>query len=126
MYQVQFDLGDSAAYNPTVAAGLEVSAAGKFEDVTYTGPSLTGDESGYQTKTFTFTATGDTTTLEFLGNQGQQYIGLDNVTVTDLTVPISTAPEPSTWAMMIAGFATIGAALRFGRRRGAAESRSYA
>ena len=32
---------------------------------------------------------------------------------------ISAAPEPSTWALMIAGFGMIGATLRFGRRRAA-------
>ena len=33
------------------------------------------------------------------------------------TPPVSGAPEPSTWALMIAGVGLIGSALRFGRRR---------
>ena len=32
--------------------------------------------------------------------------------------PVSAAPEPSTWALMIAGVGLAGAALRFGRRTG--------
>ena len=34
------------------------------------------------------------------------------------TLTISAAPEPTTWALMIAGVGMIGAALRFGRRSG--------
>ena len=37
-----------------------------------------------------------------------------------VTVTVSAAPEPSTWALMIAGVATVGGMLRFGRRRSGA------
>ena len=93
------------------------------------------------------TLTFDGTPLEFAGSMfGNQYYGLGPVAVSageqaltidgsftptaayssgsyDGTVEftaVSAAPEPSTWALMIAGVAMIGAMLRYGRRGGLA------
>lgn len=60
------------------------------------------------------------TVLTFIGFQGTDNNGLDNVSVVSqslLPVP-SAVPEPAAWALMLASFAGIGALLR-GKRRGA-------
>ena len=69
-------------------------------------------------ESMTFTATGATTTLTLQGSAGFNYIGLDNV-VVDLASaapgsvdPVAAIPEPSTWALMLAGLATFGGAAR--------------
>jgi len=55
----------------------------------------------------TFTADSDLTLLKFIDTQGAFNAGiyLDDVSVTPLTAAV---PEPSTWAMMLLGFAGIG------------------
>ena len=59
---------------------------------------------------FTFAPTGNSTTISFFGDATQVFdderFGIDNVKVT------AAIPEPATWAMMILGFGTAGAALR--------------
>jgi hypothetical protein len=64
-----------------------------------------GDQNIYSPFSMTFTATGSTTAISFAGLTGNQYIGLDNVSVEGITAAI---PEPSTWAMMILGFGGVG------------------
>lgn len=61
----------------------------------------------YSLKNFTFTASGDTTTLRFSSadNAGAFGAVLDNVSV-------SAVPEPATWAMMLVGFGVVGASMR--------------
>jgi hypothetical protein len=62
---------------------------------------------------FTFAPTGASTTIRFFGDATQvvadERFGIDNVVV------LGAVPEPASWAMMILGFGTAGAALR--RRR---------
>jgi hypothetical protein len=55
----------------------------------------------------TFTANSNSTLLSFIDTQGAFNAGiyLDDVSVTPLTAGV---PEPSTWAMMILGFVSIG------------------
>jgi hypothetical protein len=62
----------------------------------------------------TFTATSGSTTIAFLNGTpvGDNYAGLDNVSV-------SPVPEPATWAMMLVGVFGVGL---MGRRRQAASS----
>lgn len=57
---------------------------------------------GYTLETFTATATGTFTVLQFDGREVPAWYDLDNVSVT------SSIPEASTWAMMLAGFAGLG------------------
>ncbi len=53
--------------------------------------------------------------LQYVENgQSEDATGLGNSTFASA---VSAAPEPSTWALMIAGVAMIGGMLRFGRRR---------
>jgi hypothetical protein len=55
----------------------------------------------------------DGSSLYFQASIGETAIGLDG---TSITVS-SGVPEPSTWAMMIAGFGIVGAMSMFGQRR---------
>ena len=67
---------------------------------------------------YTFAPTGASTTIRFFGNATQaiddERFGIDNVVVS------GAVPEPATWAMMILGFGSAGAALR--RRRNVVEA----
>ena len=62
--------------------------------------------------TSAFVATGSSASLSFTGSPtttGDNDVGLDAVTV-------AAVPEPATWAMMLVGFAMLGAAARYRRR----------
>ncbi len=69
--------------------------------------------SGWKTATMNFTATSATQTLSFLAqgtpNGLPPTLLLDNVTM-------AAVPEPATWAMMLVGFAMVGASVRYRRR----------
>ncbi len=84
---------------------------------TYTTATLnlpTQGFSGWMQETMTFTAQNSSDTLTFLAfgtpNGGPPFTLLDGVSLAEV-------PEPSSWAMLIAGFGMIGAAAR--RRRAA-------
>jgi len=85
---------------------LDVSAFASSADYT---PS---SNSTYEPGRLTFTATGTSGTIEFLGTSS----GGNYVTEIDNLVVASGVPETSTWAMMLVGVGALGAALR-GRRR---------
>ncbi len=86
-----------------------------------------GYQLGYTTYTGTFTATGTTARLMFLGRDDPSYFGFDNVSLMDtginttpVTMPMTdptptpgATPEPSTWLLAFGGAA---AAWRFRRR----------
>ena len=61
----------------------------------------------WATETLNFIATGGSTTIEFLADSfyTSEYTGLDNVNVSNVS---SAVPEPSTWAMLLLGFAGVG------------------
>jgi|tagenome__1003787_1003787.scaffolds.fasta_scaffold19808900_1 hypothetical protein len=64
---------------------------------------------------YTYTATGSSPTLlRFDFQQNPAFWGLDDVSVQG---PAGAVPEPATWMTMLLGFAGIGAAMRFRRRR---------
>lgn len=78
--------------------------------------TLNNPEKGFQpwrNESFSFTATEASHVLTFFANGGPSglppFALLDNVSVVDAV------PEPSTWAMLVAGFGLVGAAAR--RRR---------
>ena len=56
---------------------------------------------GFTSYSFTFTTTGGQLVFTELGPSDQQGNILDNVVLTAV-------PEPSTWAMMVLGFAGVG------------------
>jgi Protein of unknown function (DUF642)/PEP-CTERM motif len=104
-YQLTFSLGTTynAGYTGS-PAGIQASAGSTTAsyNVSSTG---TGPLNQWITETLNFTATGSQTTISLIGNDGIAYIGLDKVDVEGLS---SAVPEPSTWAMMLLGFAGIG------------------
>ncbi|MBA2402921.1 MAG: PEP-CTERM sorting domain-containing protein, partial [Bradyrhizobium sp.] len=56
----------------------------------------------YEFHSFVFTTTGGSETLSFISNNAGAFGGVVG------GVTISAVPEPSTWAMMILGFAGVG------------------
>ena len=66
---------------------------------------------------FELQATRTQTVLTFIGFQGTANNGLDEVSVvSEGLLGEAGVPEPASWALMLAGFAGVGAAIR-GRRR---------
>ena len=79
------------------------------------------EDDAIYTFSYTFAPTGNSTAINFTGqtNQGlgDESFGLDNVSVTGVLSPVSAAPEPASWALMIAGVGMIGLAFRQARRK---------
>ena len=61
----------------------------------------------YSLKNFTFTASGNSTTLRFTSDPSESAYGA----VIDM-VTVAAVPEPTTWAMMLVGFGVVGASMR--------------
>ena len=97
-YQLTFDLGRLLDRTP---ATVQVVVDGVSSTFTNSGPG-SGKVMDWKPFSLSFTSDGSTT-LSFLGssaNDGNStLIGLDNVAVV---------PEPSTWAMLLAGFGVVG------------------
>lgn len=100
-YTVGFDIGfgpDSKASNSSVAQ------SDVFAGVNGAINKYSSGANGWAGQSFTFTATGSQTTLQFsTADYKSEYVGLDNVTVTAAPVP-----EPETYAMMLAGLGALG------------------
>jgi hypothetical protein len=107
-YEVTFWLGSSPQWG--LQDGLTVSAGGTSK--TFTSTNSGTQVNLWQAETFDFTANGSSTTVSLLGASGDNYIGVDNVVATDLGGAVvatgGAVPEPSTWAMMVLGFAGLG------------------
>lgn len=87
---------------------------------TFTTPVITTPEQGFtpwQLFSTTFTYTGGGNVLDFVATGGPggapPYALLDGVSLTSTT---GATPEPSTWLMIVAGFAGLGLAARARRR----------
>jgi hypothetical protein len=111
-YTLTFDLGVlqgspiySGPIGVTAMAGTASSAISNFN------PSGTGNI--WQQFSLNFTATGSTTPISFLGTQGNEYIGLDNVSVN----PSSVVPEPSSIVLGSIGIVVLGCFIRRQRPR---------
>ncbi len=98
-YLLSFDLGSSSTYG--LPDGITASAGAASQTFTSTD---TGSNN-WETETLSFTATGSSTTVSLLGASGDNYIGLDNVSVTFVSSPI---PEPVSLALLGAGLAGLG------------------
>ena len=99
-YRVSFQLGSDRLYG--LPSGLAVSAGSTSQtfSISAVGPDA------WTTFSMDFVASGSSTVLSFLGNQGQNYIGLDNVSVNAI-------PTPGTFALVGLGLVGLG----FARRR---------
>lgn len=106
-YLLTFDLGSSSRWG--LPDGLTATAGSASQSFLST---LTGINN-WENHVLEFTASGDTTVISFRGNAGNNYIGLDNVTIRDLGV--GGVPEPATWAMLLTGFGAMGVRMRRGR-----------
>ncbi|MGH6986434.1 MAG: PEPxxWA-CTERM sorting domain-containing protein [Caulobacteraceae bacterium] len=105
--------GAGGAFGGPISATANAGSASQ----TFTDPGGTGgtDASGtYWTPyTLDFTASAASTVISFVGTSGDEFIGLDNVS---LNPTVSGVPEPVAWALMLAGLGMIGFCMR--RRRG--------
>lgn len=101
-YTLSFDLGSSSTYiTPSaVAASVLVVDVGTQ---TQTFTSTASGANNWQSYSMTFTAANPSTTIKLLGTTGRDYIGLDNVALS-----VTAVPEPSAWALMVAGLAAVG------------------
>jgi hypothetical protein len=118
------------ATGPTEAAGsVSASPFGTFEYV-INWPKVTGPKPTYTTFSFDMTDAAGLTYNDIVANSDLIYFASDiigangktgNIGANSFTIPTvtgsgSSAPEPSTWAMMLAGFASLGYAGYRGRR----------
>lgn len=120
-YRVAFDVGaffvrGQGSYgNATVDLLVNDVAAGSFTNTL----GLTTPGSDWERFSYEFTATGATAKLTFLSStaltSSNLGVGLDKVTF-DRVVTAPGVPEPSTWALLLAGFGGAGAMLRARRR----------
>lgn len=76
----------------------------------------------YRFLTFPVTATSNSTLLSFTGLDGPAYIDLDAISVMP-SVRSTALPEPTSWVMMLIGFAAAGASFRRRSTAGAAAPR---
>lgn len=121
-YQVSlfgFDLGGWPQFDYTLP-GLQVIDGASNVLFSQANVLVQGNGVGPRHTTFDFGAglTGQTLTLRLnlAGlNNNSDNIGLDNVRFGQSGGPVAGVPEPTSWALMILGFAGAGAALR--RRR---------
>ncbi len=108
-YSVHFDLAGNPNNGPAIKP-MRVSAAGQSADFQFDISGHTITSMGWVGKTWLFTATAASTTLEFRSlnpaNADGWGAALDNVSV-------SAVPEPAAGALMLCG-----AALLLARRRG--------
>ena len=99
-YNVTFYVAGNPDGGPTIKTfdrGVNVLFSDTFDNTGFTKQAM-----GWTPYSFTFEASGLTSTLTFISTTGDAYgAALDNVSVTPV-------PEASTWAMMILGFLGVG------------------
>lgn len=115
-YEITFDLGSSSTYG--IQDGLLLSAGSTSQSFVSTNDGTQTDL--WQSMSMSFTAGGSTTLLSFLGNSGTNYIGLDNVVVTQTSV--ATTPLPGTFPMLATGLGALGLLGWHKKRKNAAVS----
>jgi Protein of unknown function (DUF642)/PEP-CTERM motif len=102
-YQLTFDLGSAIQWG--IQDGVTASAGSTSGTFISTNPG-TSNNFWDSSETLNFVASGPSTLITLAGSTGFSYIGVDNVSVVE-TSP-GGVPEPSTWAMMLVGFAGLG------------------
>lgn len=104
-YTLTFALGSSTTYG--LPDGFTASAGSTSQTFTST---VTGSND-WEIETMQFTADSSSTVVSFLGNSGDNYIGLDSISVVGPGVP-----EPAAWTMLLIGVGLVGAGLRATRK----------
>ena len=112
-YDVTFDLAGNPLNFPIIKT-VSVSAAGQSQNFSFNVTGHGTGSMGWTTHTWTFTASGSTTTLEFdtADNPATGWgPALDNVDVTlsSTVPPESTVPEPSTMLLLGGGLLALAA-----------------
>jgi hypothetical protein len=103
IYLLTFQLGSDPSFG--LQDGVSVTAGSATQSFATTN---NGSQSNlWQQEQLSFTATSTSTIISILGNLGENYVGLDDVSLIQ-TGGVSAVPEPSTWAMMILGFCGLG------------------
>ena len=112
-YTLSFYLGVSDNFGGgPVSATVRVgpTAESPIMSMTFVDPGTSGisiNGSLWTLQTFDFVATSTTTAVTFVGAEGGDFIGLD-----DVDLEVSAVPEANTWAMAVVGFGAIGGAMR--------------
>jgi hypothetical protein len=120
-YALTFDLGVESPANGGPFAGpitVNVSTGASTTTLTDTGTSgtTTSDGTVWTDETLDFTATSAATAITFIGETGDQFIGLDNVSVNGTgSPPPNPVPEPAALALLSSALLGLGA-IRYGRR----------
>ena len=110
-YVATFDLGYGG--NSTAFGGpVSVHATAGASAGTFTSGAGTPNPAVWNLETFDFTATSSLTQLSIIGlsTAGGEYIGLDNVDVE--AGKVGAAPEPGTYALLMAGLGLLGCGAR--------------
>jgi hypothetical protein len=112
--------GNTQSY--PVAGSAPASGASGTNTLGYSGfpDSGNGIQDSIYNITLALTPTASTTDLTFtsLANEGpgNEFYGVDNLSVTGEAGPVSAAPEPSTWVLLFAGIGGIGLVLRSAKK----------
>ena len=108
-YQLSFFVGNASPSGQNAGSYTQPSTLNLSIDggaiMTFTNAVNVANGIDFAQFTTFFTATGPTLLAFSNGTVGDNYLGLDNVSV-------SLVPEPATWGLMIAGFAMVGAVTR--------------
>jgi Protein of unknown function (DUF642)/PEP-CTERM motif len=101
-YRLTFDLGSAIQWG--IQDGVTATAGSASGTFTSTNPGTSTNF--WNSETLDFVATGPSTVITLAGASGIAYAGVDNVSVVETTP--GGVPEPSTWAMLLLGFASVG------------------
>ena len=101
-YLITFDLGSSPQFG--LQDGLLLTAGITSQSFASTNGGTSNNL--WQSESLSFTATDPNTLISFVGNLGQNYIGLDNVVVTQTSV--GTTPLPATLPLFATGLGALG------------------
>jgi uncharacterized protein DUF642 len=105
IYRLTFDLGSSSSYGTPTGIVAEFNGV---HPASFTS-TLTGSNN-WETESVLFTAGSLSTVISLIGNQGNNYIGLDNVSVN--FVSSSATPIPAALPLFAGGLGLIGLVAR--------------
>lgn len=117
-YTLSFYMGGAQEINRGASTTTSITAT--LGNETFTTPVITTPAQGFSpwqlySTTFTYTGAGDVLSFLATGGPGGEppYALLDGVSLMSTT---GATPEPSTWVMIVAGFAGLGLAARARRK----------
>jgi choice-of-anchor C domain-containing protein len=118
-YTVTFYLAGNPYAGPLVKT-IRTSATGNPSQIDhFDATTSTHGNMRWVPITYTFQATGTSTTLLFASlNEGSAGPAIDNVSVARTFAADASVPEATTWVMMLGGFGMLGAMLRLRRTVG--------